>query len=144
MNLSRWFLMSTDLGRRFSNSSVTIKIQNSAFETTVPIHQLSSPQPAQPKEWDPPYLPRSPLGLPTSLHGSNALNWPGISQLGTPRTQSCSRSAHCSLLKALVPFPHQENATQVHGPFFYRHANHISSCEILFSLMHVDSHTPPC
>jgi hypothetical protein len=28
--------------------------------TTIPIHQLSSPPHAQPKEWDPPSLPRTP------------------------------------------------------------------------------------
>jgi hypothetical protein len=63
--------------------------------TTVPIHQLSSPQPAQPKEWDPPSLPHSPSGLPTSLQGSSALDWLGISQLGTLGTlnllQECSQ-----------------------------------------------------
>jgi hypothetical protein len=33
----------------------------------VPIHQLSFPQPAQPKEWDHLSLPRSPSAIPTSL-----------------------------------------------------------------------------
>jgi hypothetical protein len=45
----------------------------------IPIHQLSSPQATQPKEWDPPSLPHSPLGLSTSLHGSGALGCLGIS-----------------------------------------------------------------
>jgi hypothetical protein len=54
--------------------------------TTVPIHYLSSPKPAEPKEWHPPSLPRSPSGLPTYLQVSNALEWIGISYMGTPRT----------------------------------------------------------
>jgi hypothetical protein len=44
--------------------------------TTIPIHQLSSPPHAQPKEWDPPSLPHNPLGLATSLQGSTTLGWP--------------------------------------------------------------------
>jgi hypothetical protein len=40
--------------------------------TTIPICQPSSPQPAQPKEWDTPSLPHSPSSLPISFHGSNA------------------------------------------------------------------------
>ena len=43
--------------------------------TIVPIHHLSSHEPTQPKEWDPPSLPCNPFGLPTSLQRSSALNW---------------------------------------------------------------------
>jgi len=73
--------------------------------TTITIQQLSSPPRAQPKEWDPPSLPRNPFGLPTSFLGSIALGWPRISQLGTPGTLNCSKSAHNIHLKALEPFP---------------------------------------
>jgi hypothetical protein len=90
----------------------------SSIPTAVPIHQLSSLQPAQPKERDPPSLPHSPSSLPTSLQGSNALGWLEISQLGIPRTLNCSKSAHSSLLKALEPFPQQEmSLTGIHPSF---------------------------
>jgi hypothetical protein len=56
------------------------------------------------------------------IRASSALGWPGISQLGTPGTLSCFRSAHNNLHKALEPFPQQENALQAYNPF-YRHTS---------------------
>jgi hypothetical protein len=69
--------------------------------TIVMIHQLPSPQPTQPKEWDPSSLPHNPLGLPTSLKGFIALDWLGISYLGDPKTLIYYRNAHNILLNAI-------------------------------------------
>jgi hypothetical protein len=64
--------------------------QQANFPTTIPIHQLSSPQPTQPKEWDPPSLHTVPQALPTSLQGSN-IGWLGISLAGDSRDVNCNR-----------------------------------------------------
>jgi hypothetical protein len=45
--------------------------QPTSFLTAIPILYLPSPQPMQPKELGPPFTTHSPLGLPTSLQGSN-------------------------------------------------------------------------
>jgi hypothetical protein len=83
--------------------------------TIVPIHQISSPHPAEPKEWDPSSLPCSPSGLFTSVYGYNTLYWLGISWIETPITLRCYRSVHNILHRALEPFPRQENAPRVHN-----------------------------
>jgi hypothetical protein len=75
--------------------------------TTVPIHQLSSPQPAQPKKWDPLHC-HTPLGLPTSPVRLQCTQLTRNLTSGDSRTLNCSKSAHNNLLKTLEPFPQHE------------------------------------
>jgi hypothetical protein len=75
-------------------SLLAIHAPHSAAQTQV---LLSSPQPAQPKEWDPPSLHTIPQAFPLPSRAPVHL----VDQ----EPPSYSRSAHNSLHKALEPFP---------------------------------------